>query len=663
MSAQAISPVHEEHQPPPEARPAAAGRVARWAPVIAAAMAILPILVAPIRANRRGWVPYGDDAYFSVRAWDVFSRHIPLLGTSSSGTGRVTQQGINHPGPLQFDLLAVPVRLLGHDLGTVVGQALINAAALAVLAWLCSRLLGRAGATVALAGCALLVWSMGSEVLYRPWGPYAVVLPFLLFLVAVWCSLAGDRVALVVVVVAGSYCLQTHLSYALLVPGLVLLAAGWTIARFVRPAGGPDGAEAARRALRRGAGLAVLVGAAAWTQPVIDQLTGRGNLAALARSAGGGAATPGLGPSIRRLAQTVALPPAWLPPTFSTPPGPMDPPPPMGTAAPALALLAGVTAVLAWRAARRGSHVVAAGGVTSLAALVLGLATLVRSPLFAGIPIHQILWLWPLGLLAWLVMAVALVDEVAALRTRPRLLAGAACAVAVIAGVAAVPTRAGIHEPFAWARQGVRAIEDDVVDAVRGKGPILVEMPHSDATTLLGPAMLPALQREGIPFLVRDDTFVRTLGERRRFEVGDAAWQLTFAGEPDPEPPGPQHRLVARWTDLSDEVLSEFDRLDTELRSALVATGVPLLPGGAERVADAGFGDILPVIENARSDPDEVLEGQALHALVTWVPILTDAPVVDADRFPVDSVLQWIELREMMGNRHLSVYLGPVEDA
>ena len=70
----------------------------------------------PIRAYRRGWMPYGDDAYFSVRAWDVFSRDIPLLGTSSSGTGRVTRQAINHPGPLQFDLLAVPARLLGHDL-------------------------------------------------------------------------------------------------------------------------------------------------------------------------------------------------------------------------------------------------------------------------------------------------------------------------------------------------------------------------------------------------------------------------------------------------------------------------------------------------------------------------------------------------------------------
>src|SRR5918994_3529794 len=333
MSAQVASPVHEEPEAPPETPPAAAERVAWWAPALAAAMAVLPILVAPIRAYRRGWMPYGDDAYFSVRAWDVFSRDIPLLGTSSSGTGRVTKDAINHPGPLQFDLIAVPVRLLGHDLGTAVGQALINAAALAAVAWLVNRLLGRTGATMAMAGCALLVWSMGSELLYRPWGPYAVVLPFVLFLVAVWCSVAGDRVALVVAVVAGSYCLQTNLSYALLVPGLALLAAGWTIARLVRPADTTAAAGPQRRATVRWAGVALVVGAAAWTQPVVEELRGpTGNLSALAHSVGGGGDTPGLGLSIRRLAQTVALPPAWLPPTFSSPPSPMEAPPPMSTA-------------------------------------------------------------------------------------------------------------------------------------------------------------------------------------------------------------------------------------------------------------------------------------------------------------------------------------------
>ena len=56
--------------------------------------------------------------------------------------------------------------------------------------------------------------------LYDPWSQYAPLLPFALFVVAVWCAVAGDLVALPIMVVAGSYALQTHLSYSLLVPGL-----------------------------------------------------------------------------------------------------------------------------------------------------------------------------------------------------------------------------------------------------------------------------------------------------------------------------------------------------------------------------------------------------------------------------------------------------------
>src|SRR4029453_7116670 len=219
--------------------------VPAWAPLAAMAAAVVPILVAVVRTLWRGWAPYGDDALFSVRAWDVLSRNVPLLGTASSGTGRVTERAINHPGPLQLDLLALPVRTLGHATGTAVGQALINVVALGLLAWLVHRLLGRLATTVAIAGCALLVWSMGSEVLYRPWGPYAVVLPFALYLVAVWASLAGDRVALMVPGGAGSYCLQTNLAYALLVPGLAALVVAATVLRLVHPSGAEGQAERA----------------------------------------------------------------------------------------------------------------------------------------------------------------------------------------------------------------------------------------------------------------------------------------------------------------------------------------------------------------------------------------------------------------------------------
>jgi len=634
--------------------------VPAWAPLVATAAAVAPILVAAPRALGRGWLPIGDDAYFSVRAWDVFSRDIPLLGTASSGSGRVTDQGINHPGPLQFDLLAVPTRALGHTVGTTLGQALINAVAVALAAWLVHRMLGRVAATVAMAGFALLVWSMGSEVLYRPWGPYAVVLPFALFLVAVWGSVAGDRVALVVAVVAGSYCVQTNLAYALLVPGLAALAAGATVLRLVRA-----GTPAARRAAARGGALALAVGALVWAQPLLEQLIGpQHNLTALARSPGGGGATPGVGPALGRLAQTVALPRAWLPPSFRSPPYPLAHPPPLTRAVPALVLLAAVTALLAWRAWRRGSHAIAAAGITSLAALALGAITMVRVPLYFGIPFHEILWLWPLGLFTWLVIAVGLVDEWRATTwsraSQPRLIAGAACALALVAGLAALPTRAGIHSPYAWAWPGVRAVDDDVVAAVRDKGPILVDIPVSDQAALIGPALFPVLQREGIPFVVSDDAIARTLGERRRYEPGEAHWRLTILGPADSPPPA-GHDLVAEWSDADDATLSELARLTDDLRSALADQGLPLAPGGADRVVAAGEADLLPIIEHARTDPDAVLEGDTLARLWQSIPTYVGGPVLDADRLPTDSLPRWIELHSLASTSSVYIYLGPID--
>ena len=282
-------------------------------------------------------------------------------------------------------------------------------------------------------------------------------------------------------------------------------------------------------------------------------------------------------------------------------------------------------------------------------------------PLFVGIPFHEILWLWPLGMFAWLVIALAAVDEwrAAAVRSRPRFVAGVACATALIAGLAAVPTRAGIHRPYSWAWPAVPAVEDDVLAAVRGKGPILIDIPTADQSTLIGPALLPVLQREGIPFVVRDDSMARTLGERRRYHPGDARWQLTILGLEEAQPTA-GHELVAEWSGASDAQLTEFEQLDDELRSALAARGVPLAPGGAERVLAAGRADLLPVIESARADPDAVLEGDLLPLVSHWIPVAEDGPVIDAERFPIESIPRWTELRELLSASTVRIYLGPV---
>ena len=69
------------------------------------ALALLPVVVAPVRALARGWVAVGDNGLLLLRAQDVLTADHPLLGTwtsASLGAG----ESINNPGPLWLDVLA-----------------------------------------------------------------------------------------------------------------------------------------------------------------------------------------------------------------------------------------------------------------------------------------------------------------------------------------------------------------------------------------------------------------------------------------------------------------------------------------------------------------------------------------------------------------------------
>ena len=105
-----------------------------WGPV---AVVCLPIVWAAVRAAVGGWVPIGDDAYFTVRSRDVLTSHHPLLGAWSSGSLDL-ETPINNLGPTQLDLLAPFTRFTPMG-GTAIGVALINIAAIVAIAWLRAR--------------------------------------------------------------------------------------------------------------------------------------------------------------------------------------------------------------------------------------------------------------------------------------------------------------------------------------------------------------------------------------------------------------------------------------------------------------------------------------------------------------------------------------------
>ena len=70
----------------------------------------------------------------------------------------------------------------------------------------------------------------GAFLLTLPWNPYLPVLWWFVFVLAVWSVLADDLAMLPVAVFAGSFCMQTHISYLGLIGGLVFVTVvvlGW----------------------------------------------------------------------------------------------------------------------------------------------------------------------------------------------------------------------------------------------------------------------------------------------------------------------------------------------------------------------------------------------------------------------------------------------------
>ena len=67
--------------------------------VAAVALVGLVILGHGVRAVLIGWIPSGDDGYWSIMARSVFSSRPPLLGSSSSGGASPRRPSIPLPPP------------------------------------------------------------------------------------------------------------------------------------------------------------------------------------------------------------------------------------------------------------------------------------------------------------------------------------------------------------------------------------------------------------------------------------------------------------------------------------------------------------------------------------------------------------------------------------
>lgn len=557
-------------------------RARAWSWRVLALATSLVIAFSAVRGVRRGYEVIGDNALIELRGRDVLTSDHPWLGTWSSAS---ISSGIdvNHPGPLLFELVALPVRLLGGPAGIAFAVAALAICVVWLVGWVAWRTGGATAAVVAQLITALLVWTLGSELLYDPWQPNVLVLPFWLFVVTVWAVTADEVALLPLAVGVGSFVMQTHLGYLFIVPILVAFSSTMVLWRRRRRGPGRFGD------LRRPVTLSLVVLAVLWAQPVWEQLfgPGRGNMSrvVIAGTVGGNDFVPvessptGVSVGLRVLGSVLALPPWWGRPGFDSaiPPstwieegsGRVLDAPGLRTLGPSVLglVILVVVVALAWRRVRRvGERRLEAGFQTLAVAGVVATVTTIITPIdVLGLSPHKVRWLWVIGAFATflLVMAVlAGLDE----RRRRRALVGVA-ALSLVAVAATVPTFVNRSGPvyFRATYASITDLRDQLDEFLERDGaPTAVEFDAEGigfAEPYTAPVMAELL-RNGVEIEVADRTLARQLGPDRLLgedRTGPATLPLVFvrAGEAAAETPPGAERIAFHDGDRSPFTLDE----------------------------------------------------------------------------------------------------------
>ena len=633
------------------------------------AVVLLPIAAAAIRVAAGDWVPVGDSALIALRSQDVLGGQVPLLGMWAS-TSWSAGVDMNHPGPLLFDALAVPVAMFGNADGSAVGMALIDGVAVAGLYVVCRRRGGSLAAALGLAVAALLCWSLGSAVLVEPWHATAVLLPFLLLCALAWSVADGDLVCLPFAVAVGSFVVQTNLSYAVLVP--VVLA--WSVIAYAlrrrseRSGRGAEEGEAARAGGWRGArwlGLAtVVVGMLCWLQPLGEQFVGvgRGNVSRLWEGGRRPQETLDWPTALRSVADVVAVPPWWLRPSYGE-----------GFAfgafgnrlvglVPAVLALAVVAGALAWcwqDAHRRGDRTAAAAAGTAAVVLAAAVLSADQTPTSeAGTVAYQVRYLWPVGAFVVLAGAVALARRAPAGSTAAQRLALGAGAVAVVASVANLPAS---HQSTTAPEPTAAVASHVVTELAATELPPLVRVECAEG--LFDPyceAVMAGLAGQGVDLVQHGEQALRQIGTDRRWS-GDpnvpalsvVAGELSVFG-----PPGAEQ--LALHEPLSQADVAELRSLREDIAAALADGELHLNANGARLARDGG----LPSVDGDGGDPGDIDVEQAMgyrrHLFGTSrrdIDLLVAEGLLAADGDWPDRLDRYLDLQTRLDEETVAVYL------
>ncbi len=649
----------------PAGRSDLVARIADRLHLLVLSIALVPVVTAIARRSGDRWIPIGDNALIELRARDVFSLdHFPLLGTWSSASLSAGKD-LNHPGPLLFDLLAVPVKLFGGATGVALGVGLINAAAIVGTVLVARRVGGRTAALAAAAVTATLAFTLGSAMLTDPWNPHVLVLPALFSLVCTWAVASGDLAVLPWLFVGCSLCLQTHLGYAYLVPALVITALAGAIAVYRRR----WRLDAATRAgdaprMRRTGVISLLVLLVLWAQPLLEQLfgEGQGNLARIATSTGGDEPTIGATNAVRIAGGVLAVPPWWSRGSFvdAVPYTPysadgitLDPVGlrSTGVALLGLVVLAGLLGLAAWWSVRRRDRTATVVAVVAAVAVVLALGSLTIMPIGPlGLTPHQMRWLWSIG--AFCVLAL-LVAGVGALGCRHGNRAGVVlAAVAVLVSLANVPAHVQPAGPdtFQESIPVARAISDQVREFHTDDRVVL------DASNLryLEPysaVVMAAMQQADVDLRVTEEGLVRQLGNARRAAGDEPLTVYLLEGRSALEVPAGSER-IAFTSPLDQASIDGLLEGEQAMIDEFAAFGIVLTPEGERLAVDGAFGLSVQEIVDASFDPATFVASGLAAELVAAAALQLDPSV--ADLFAATSAL-----RRQVGTTTVAVLIRP----
>jgi hypothetical protein len=510
-------------------------------------LVVAPLAVAAFAALRTHWYPTLDDALEILRIRDVGGRHTPLTGAQS-------RFGWDHPGPMLFWILA-PARWIGGDNGVLAGVTCINGAAIVGSLFLARRRGGLAFTVLVAVALLVLLRGLGGSLLVDVWNPWVAVLPFFAYVLLAWSVAERDFFALPLLVLVGSYLVQTHVGYLPLVASLAvtggILAAVWAARQMES------------RAVLRWLALAAAVGIIAWIPPIVQQLTGHpGNLGDIfdyftdSKNVSLGASY-GFGVMGRE------LPFAWIRGNDINALGFVAP----ASTLPALAFLA-ITLAAGILAGRRGTPSAGRFAVLLIAAVVAGIGAGAR---INGIPgTYLMRWWWVIAAALWCSVAWSLWAIVSGLRAAStvRALAWAAVVVVAIGSllVAVDATSATVPAPALSA--AVHAIAPPTAAALAKDRPYVVTWIDSRDLGAVGQGVYLALAERGYDVKVLD-FFKHSFGSWRVAPLDgvDALVTVVLADDAAKFDATPGTTKVASYDPLNAGERARADELEREMRA------------------------------------------------------------------------------------------------